>query len=66
VESICEVKSTTLIDLNTFVIFYHFIEISRLINCFISFIGMEADEKLYNKLVSGYRMEQPQYAPKRM
>ncbi|PNF14062.1 hypothetical protein B7P43_G03563 [Cryptotermes secundus] len=25
--------------------------------------GMEADEKLYNKLVSGYRMEQPQYAP---
>ncbi|XP_021928983.1 vascular endothelial growth factor receptor 2-like isoform X4 [Zootermopsis nevadensis] len=26
--------------------------------------GMEADEKLYNKLVDGYRMEQPQYAPK--
>jgi FMS-like tyrosine kinase 1 len=26
--------------------------------------GMEADEKLYNKLVDGYRMEQPQYATK--
>lgn len=28
------------------------------------FVGMEADEKLYNKLVDGYRMEQPQYATK--
>jgi len=27
---------------------------------------MEADEKLYNKLVDGYRMEQPQYATKEM
>ncbi|XP_069682523.1 vascular endothelial growth factor receptor 1-like isoform X2 [Periplaneta americana] len=28
--------------------------------------GMEADEKLYNKLVEGYRMEQPQYATKEL
>lgn len=35
-------------------------------NYFTLFVGMEADEKLYNKLVSGYRMEQPQYAPEGM
>lgn len=28
--------------------------------------GMEADERLYNKLVDGYRMEAPPYAPKEM
>lgn len=26
--------------------------------------GMEADEKLYNKLVEGYRMDRPEYATK--
>ncbi|XP_008191844.1 vascular endothelial growth factor receptor 1 isoform X1 [Tribolium castaneum] len=26
--------------------------------------GMEADERLYNKLLDGYRMESPEYAPK--
>lgn len=28
--------------------------------------GMEADERLYYKLVEGYRMESPVYAPKEM
>ncbi|KAF2903028.1 hypothetical protein ILUMI_03160 [Ignelater luminosus] len=28
--------------------------------------GMEADERLYNKLVDGYRMDSPQYATKEM
>lgn len=26
------------------------------------FLGMEADEKLFNKLIEGYRMDQPKYA----
>lgn len=28
--------------------------------------GMEADERLYQKLVDGYRMESPPFAPKYM
>nr|CAI5831584.1 unnamed protein product [Callosobruchus analis] len=28
--------------------------------------GMEADERLYHKLVDGYRMEAPEYSPKEM
>lgn len=28
--------------------------------------GMEADERLYNKLIDGYRMECPEYATKAM
>lgn len=28
--------------------------------------GMEADERLYSKLLDGYRMESPEYAPKEM
>lgn len=28
--------------------------------------GMEADERLYHKLVDGYRLESPEYSPKEM
>lgn len=28
--------------------------------------GMEADEKLYNKLLDGYRMDAPAYSPNEM
>lgn len=28
--------------------------------------GMDVDERLYQKLMDGYRMDQPQYAPKEM
>ncbi|XP_018563787.1 vascular endothelial growth factor receptor 1 isoform X2 [Anoplophora glabripennis] len=60
IESIRDRVFSTQSDVWSFgIVLWEFFSLAR-----TPYPGMEADERLYQKLVDGYRMESPQYAPK--
>lgn len=62
IESIRDRVFSTQSDVWSFgVVLWEFFSLAR-----TPYPGMEADERLYYKLVEGYRMESPVYAPKEM
>lgn len=62
IESIRDRVFSTQSDVWSFgVVLWEFFSLAR-----TPYPGMEADERLYYKLVEGYRMESPVYAPNEM
>jgi FMS-like tyrosine kinase 1 len=60
IESIRDKVFSTQSDVWSFgIVLWEFFSLAR-----TPYPGMEADERLYNKLLDGYRMESPEYSPK--